>query len=312
MWDDDTANKANRNPMLENDAIYTVKCVMTTSTENSVGEKKTKETEKTATIFVYKPIVTFKDSMQEYNKTLNMGTDVNSFLNAHKVGVDWKNGETLSTQVKMEGVEPKITFEYAYEDDVFDDFVMNSVNDVPVNVTATIQGTGTAIGNNEGVTYKHQNCGSDVKCKYPMGDAEFIVHVINALTSLTIKKTGAADIDVNQSFLFTVTGKDADGKDINLTVTVHGNGSTIIDGLVIGNEYTITEKTDWSWRYKFSKWVFDSDAVASKEGNTNNAKVILGSKNNTITFTNTRDEVKWLDGDSWCNNIFNRIIKMFK
>lgn len=284
---------------------YSVTCVMT-SVNNNDNEKSTNAL---ANIFVYKPTVTFKDSVQEYNKALNRGTDVNSFLNAHKVSVVWKH-ETQT--VKPEGDEPKITFEYSYEDDVFDDFKMKSVNDVPVNVTATIQGTGTAIDDNEGVTYKHQNCGSNVKCEYPMGNAEFIVHVINALTSLTIKKTGAADIDVNQSFLFTVTGKDADGKDINLTVTVHGNGSTIIDGLVIGNEYTITEKTDWSWRYKFSKWAFDSDAVASEEGNTNNAKVILGSKNNTITFTNERKEVKWLDGDSWCNNIFNSIIEMFK
>lgn len=312
MWDDDTANKANRNPMLENDAIYTVKCVMTTSTANSVGEKKTKETEKTATIFVYKPTVTFKDSVQNYKKPLNNGAayeNVNAFLDTHKVGVVWKH-ETQT--VKPEGDEPKITFEYSYEDDVFDDFVMNSVRDVPVNVTATIKGTGTAIDNNEGVTYEHQDCGSDVKCKYQMGDGEFIVHVINALTSLTIKKTGAADIDVNQSFLFTVTGKDADGKDINLTVTVHGNGSTIIDGLVIGNEYTITEKTDWSWRYRFSKWEHrvNADDATTTTGSTNGAAIKLG-ENGTVTFTNERKEVKWLDGDSWCNNIFKILEKIF-
>ena len=250
--------------------------------------------------------------MQEYNKALNMGTDVNSFLNAHKVGIVWKNGEMLSTQVEMEGDEPEITFEYAYAVGVFDDFKMKSVNDVPVNVTATIQGTGTAIGNNEGVTYKHQNCGSDVKCNYQMDDEEFIDHVINALTSLTIKKTGAADIDVNQSFLFTVTGKDADGKDISLTVTVHGNGSTIIDGLVVGNEYTITEKTDWSWRYRFSKWEHrvNADDATTTTGSTNGAATKLG-ENGTITFTNERKEVKWLDGDSWCNNIFKILEKIF-
>ncbi|MBP3331778.1 MAG: hypothetical protein J6K90_04315, partial [Tidjanibacter sp.] len=111
----------------------------------------------------------------------------------------------------------------------------------------------------------------------------------------------------------TVTGKDADGKDINLTVTVHGNGSTIIDGLVIGNEYTITEKTDWSWRYRFSKWEHkvNADDATTTTGSTNGAAIKLG-ENGTITFTNERKEVKWLDGDSWCNNIFNSIIKMFK
>lgn len=302
VWDDDTANKVNRNPMLENDAIYTVKCVMTTSTANSAGEKQSKETEKTATIFVYKPTVTFKDSVQNYKKALNMGNDEASFLEEHKVGVVWKH----ETQTAMpEGDVPEISFVYTYADGAFNGFVMNSVHDVPVNVTATIKGTGTAIDDNEGVTYEHQDCGSGVNCKYPMGDEEFIVHVINALTSLTIKKTGAADIDVNQSFLFTVTGKDADGKDINLTVTVHGNGSTIIDGLVIGNEYTITEKTDWSWRYKFSKWEHkvNADDTTTTTGSTNGAAIKLG-ENGTITFTNTRNKVHWLDGDSWCNNIF--------
>ena len=290
------------------DTDYSVTCVMTSANNNS----NRTSTYALANIFVYKPTVTFKDSVQEYNKPLNNGAaykNVNAFLDTHKVGVVWKH-ETQT--VKPEGDEPKITFEYAYEDDVFDDFVMNSVNDVPVNVTATIQGTGTAIDNNEGVTYEHQDCGSDVKCKYQMGDGEFIVHVINALTSLTIKKTGAADIDVNQSFLFTVTGKDADGKDINLTVTVHGNGSTIIDGLVIGNEYTITEKTDWSWRYRFSKWEHrvNADDATTTTGSTNGAAIKLG-ENGTITFTNERKEVKWLDGDSWCNNIFKILEKIF-
>ncbi len=131
------------------------------------------------------------------------------------------------------------------------------------------------------------------------------------LTSLTIDKVfpDGADysMDINQSFLFTVTGKDADGKDINLTVTVHGNGSTIIDGLVIGNEYTITEKTDWSWRYKFSKWEhkMNADDATTTTGSTNGAAIKLG-ENGTITFTNERNEVKWLDGDSWCNNIFKK------
>lgn len=286
------------------DTDYSVTCVMTSVNNNS----NQKSTNAPANIFVYKPTVTFKDSVQNYKKPLNNGAvyeNVNAFVDTHKVSIVWKHGETLSTQVAMEGDAPEITFQYAYEDGVFDDFVMNSVNDVPVNVTATIQGTGTAIGNNEGVTYKHQNCGSGVNCKYGMGDEAFIVHVINALTSLTIEKTGAADIDVNQSFLFTVTGKDADGEDISLTVTVHGNGSTIIDGLVIGNEYTITEKTDWSWRYKFSKWEHkvNADDTTTTTGSTNGAAIKLG-ENGTITFTNTRNKVHWLDGDSWCNNIF--------
>ena len=91
-----------------------------------------------------------------------------------------------------------------------------------------------------------------------------------------------------------------------MTVTVHGNGSTIIDGLVIGNTYTITEKTDWSWRYKFLTWEHkkNSSDTAVTERTTNGAQITLGL-DGTITFTNTRSEEKWLDGDSYKVNIFN-------
>ena len=313
-WEDGTwtVHKGDllRNYQALGDTKFEVTCVMTDAAESSKLTPDHYTANDTATIFVYKPTVIFKDSVQNYKQPLNNDAvyeNVNVFLDTHKVGVVWKH-ETQT--VKPEGDAPEISFVYTYADGAFNGFVMNSVRDVPVNVTATIHGTGgdfTDDSDKKYVTYEHPNCGSDVKCNYPIGDEEFIVHVINALTSLTIKKTGAADIDVNQSFLFTVTGKDADGKDINLTVTVHGNGSTTIDGLVIGNEYTITEKTDWSWRYKFSKWehMVNADDATTTTGSTNGAAIKLG-ENGTITFTNTRNKVHWLDGDSWCNNIFKK------
>lgn len=114
------------------------------------------------------------------------------------------------------------------------------------------------------------------------------------LTSLTIKKTGWQSIDPNQTFIFNVSGNGVD-----LDVTVHGNGSVTIDGLTVGAQYTITEKTDWSWRYNCTGWTHGS---ASGEGNV--ANITLGL-NGTITFNNTRPVDKWLDGDSWCDNLFN-------
>lgn len=121
-------------------------------------------------------------------------------------------------------------------------------------------------------------------------------------SSLTIYKEGYSQyeaIDPNQSFLFRVTG---DG--VDLIVTVHGNDSTTINGLIAGGKYTITELIDWSWRYEFYSWQFFSGDTATANGNTNNASVTLGSDGNTITFTNTRDENKWLDGDNWLDNLF--------
>ena len=105
------------------------------------------------------------------------------------------------------------------------------------------------------------------------------------LTSLTIQKSGASTSDANQSFIFNIKGNGVD-----MDVVVHGNGSVTIDGLTVGAEYTITEKTDWSWRYV--------------PGN-NGRKVTLGL-DDTITFTNNRSETKWLNGAAWCDNRFTR------
>ena len=131
-------------------------------------------------------------------------------------------------------------------------------------------------------------------------EATYYAKFESAVTSLTISKTGSVNIDENQSFLFRVEGEGVD-----LTVTVHGNGSATINGLKVGSQYTVTELTDWSWRYDFSEWVFVSDDAAGANGTENAAAVTLGTDGNQITFTNTRSENKWLDGDSWRDNLFN-------
>lgn len=123
------------------------------------------------------------------------------------------------------------------------------------------------------------------------------------LTSLTIVKDGAEDykdIDPNQIFIFGIY----DGDTLVTTVTVNSTTGwkVVVDGLTVGKQYTVTEKTDWSWRYEYQSVVLTNAELV--EDVTNGATITLGL-NGTITFTNTRDESKWLDGDSWCNNIFN-------
>lgn len=106
------------------------------------------------------------------------------------------------------------------------------------------------------------------------------------VADLTIKKTGCSDADENQSFIFDV--KDKVGKLIT-TVTIHGNSSATIKDLQIG-EYTVTEKTEWSWRY---------------EPTENDQRITLDvDKKNEITFVNKRETTNWLNGSSWCKNVF--------
>lgn len=116
-------------------------------------------------------------------------------------------------------------------------------------------------------------------------------------TDLTIKKAYLENadysIDVNQTFIFDVKGVDGTATaDIDLTVTVHGDGEITITDLPIG-KYTITEQTDWSWRYE------------PTDGKNEQTITLSPTEENIVTFENTRAEVKWLDGDSYDVNIFN-------
>lgn len=104
---------------------------------------------------------------------------------------------------------------------------------------------------------------------------------------LTIKKTGAQDIDENQSFVFTVSGTANDGTTVNMKVVVHGNGSVTIKDLPIGT-YTVTEDTGWSWRY-------DPEGI-SKE------ITLTADGENKVGFSNTRRKLFWLNGCAWCDN----------
>lgn len=73
---------------------------------------------------------------------------------------------------------------------------------------------------------------------------------------------------------------------------------------MVGKTYTVTELIEWSWRYQFVSWSVSNSITTSDNKNANGATITLGVSDNEITFTNKRVEDKWLDGDSWCNNIF--------
>lgn len=104
------------------------------------------------------------------------------------------------------------------------------------------------------------------------------------VADLTITKSGAEDIDENQSFIFTVTGPN----NFSAKVVIQGNGSVTIKGLKVGT-YTVTEDTDWSWRY-------------TPKNKTQNITLQPAGKNE-VTFINSRSKGKWLGGDAYKHNI---------
>lgn len=112
------------------------------------------------------------------------------------------------------------------------------------------------------------------------------------LTTLTIQKHGCEDIDENQTFLFHVKGspEDPNTKDVDLTVTIHGNGKTTVTDLPVG-EYIITEETEWSWRY------------TPDDGAGRTFKAAIGGTN--LIYQNSRTQTQWLDGDNYSVNHFD-------
>ena len=106
---------------------------------------------------------------------------------------------------------------------------------------------------------------------------------------LTIKKEGCAEIDENQSFLFRITGPNG----FSMEVTVQGNGSKTIQGLQMG-KYIVTEVESWSWRYKCQ----NNNQVVKSENVTDGEA--------SVTFTNKRDFVFWLNGCAFADNRWRR------
>ncbi len=105
------------------------------------------------------------------------------------------------------------------------------------------------------------------------------------LTDLKITKH-ATPYDANDMFIFTVKH----GDEVVAKVALKAGESVTIKNLTVGETYTVTEDTSWSWRYK--------DVEAQE--------ITLKSTNNKVTVTNTLDNNNWLGASSYA---INRCVK---
>ena len=110
-------------------------------------------------------------------------------------------------------------------------------------------------------------------------------------TTLTITASGADSIDEGQIFMYRVQSAPAAAEKVDITVTVSGNSSVVLTGLALG-DYTVTEITEWSYRYH-------PDAVSKT------ISLKVDTAQNTLTFTHARVNEKWLDGNNDIINNFN-------
>lgn len=113
------------------------------------------------------------------------------------------------------------------------------------------------------------------------------------LTDLTIKKevTGGA-YDANDMFIFTV--KDSSGK-VFAKVAVTDGQSVTVNGLTVGEEYTVTEDNNWSWRYK--------------DQNPQKITLTADPTQNVVTVKNEIENNNWLGASSYAINQCVQTIK---
>lgn len=106
------------------------------------------------------------------------------------------------------------------------------------------------------------------------------------LYDLVITKTVEGQLEPNQSFVFHVEGDNG----VNLDLVIHGAGNATVKDLLAGS-YTVSEKSDWSWRYLSS----GGDTVTFGTD---------GEDRKTVDFTNTYSNDYWLNGCDVETNIF--------
>ena len=118
------------------------------------------------------------------------------------------------------------------------------------------------------------------------------------LTTLNIRKTGFDAADAGTTFIFRIKGTDENTKNIDLRVTIHGYvmgdhvpNVTVAD-LPVGS-YTVTEESDWSWRYQPKNGEQTQTITLDPDGT-----------KNVLTFENERKDGQWLSGDAYNNNLY--------
>ena len=293
------------------DTSYNVQCIVqSTGNESNKQEYSTQKT-----IYVFKPEIVFQDSIMNLGDTANYeGTDPANKVTKNLVSIEWKHDGPIENGADANlGPAPKLVYDY-------DKPAAQFTSDTPVkieSITAVAPDEGTMthkLANNfdylvkapNGIKIYRDTCGfanCTHKAKQPVDMSEgdrvnFIVH-LNTF-DLIINKTGTQQIDHDgdeaQTYLFRVTREDG----FSLDVTVVGDGSTTVKGLLRG-EYDVTELSDWSWRYE----TVDSEGnivsnVVTFDSSAEN--VVSNDGTYTASFTNGRKMPYWLSGDSYCRN----------
>ena len=303
---------------LDDDTTYTIEVTVAPKNPGTTTpEKGTAATAQSDSgegkINVFKPELTFKDSKVEYKKSvLESSTpsyaDMKAYFEANDRDgeVIWKHGDTKSTDVTMIDDKPALTLAYSYsENDIDANNVVQAITDIPVKVEVKI-GTAYVTGN---TTFKHQPC--EPVCGWnnteANGNPAFLLHVINVVGDLKITKTGLNEKvyggrEDQESAIFKVEG-DNQTWYVAINANASGTGSVTLTGLKVG-DYTVTELTDWTWRYRSSTLTSPDSGFSTGTGNNTITVKVNGGAVTTVNCRNDSHNDKWLGGDNYANNEF--------
>lgn len=231
------------------------------SGDNADGAVQTARTETVmSTVNVYKPEITFKDSIIDYNATPDYKDNLG--------GVVWKHEGTAADPANMTGEEPVLAYSYDPEEKAL-------TEDTYVNVTVSANDKTLPA---DVVTFVHTADNDFPGCSFNPAHGQFIVHI--KVFNLTIQKTAkdGTTIDPNQTFVFHVKGNN---NDVDMQVVITGANKQVIKNLPVG-EYIITEDTSWSWKY----------TPTSKDQFVTTSDINNGTA--TVTFENENKGTNWL------------------
>ena len=270
------------------DISYIATSPEATNDDGTIDPAQTSDGSLTAWVYVYKPEVTFQDSVEKYMDTMVEATEAAYYEANNKLysyskttstdaegnttdtvtteGVTWYHTATDGTKTEagaqMSGFEPELTFAYTEVEDDEKDWLnsekkVTAMEDVEVTVQTTVTGTGYPDGyvlTAEQITYyRNQGDGCPDTCDWTSGDESennpaFVIHITDVMSSLTITKVCGTPANAEDTFIFTITGTDDNTNSVNMRVVLKAGESVTINNLLIGG-YKVTEDLSWSWRY---------------------------------------------------------------
>lgn len=254
---------------LTDDTTYTVSVKVSPKTNGGASEKTGNGEGK---INVFRPELTYKDSNVYYGDVF----PTDEKLAENLVSTRWVHESTEADAEKM-GTAPELVFQYKPESGVDTNNKVNTKEDISVDVDVRFGTETTDITLNDYITFVHQACVPACDWTIPEtnnGNPAFLLHVKTC--TLIVQKIGG---NSSEPYVFDVMKNGTKYSE----VTVMGDSSETIVELPVG-EYSIQEKTDWSWRYNGS--------------NGNAATLTAQNPTGTVTCTNTKSENYWLNGFS--------------